>query len=703
MADSESPDRNDEAVFKGLRQLIRYSCVGLLNTAIDFTLTNTLVIFTGATGAASLFLISLTACLIATLVSYPLNRLWTFGLAGKTLPRSTGLKYFGVAFLAMMVNTSVFLFVYQFLTDQMSIERLFAINIAKLFGVATAAIVAFLGYRISVFRPAAIESFRNEFRFAQRSLGFSLRNQILSLIAVAAVARFSYLLLTTAVFGDAAVYGWIAQAISQGDWAHASSGWFNPFCYWESLFYLVGFSPVQSAIGASIVPGILLVVPVAWVARRFYGEKVAWLVGWLTALHPRLIGHSCNGLPETFYLLALATGVAIVSIAGWRQITYALLATAGVCLGVYFCVRNEGLILILVLLIGLWFIARRARQNQRAEIAVSWSKHFYKSTEAVLLGFSVLVVAYTTTSQELLHESGLFKKTSVFTQKYSEQLDPMSSAREVYGYEGRYAKGYREQADISEQLWTWAKRFPSNVLHTLKSIPGVFLTPMWFFAFMFPLFVRSVNGTFLPEWPWVLLLAFPFVVYPLLYVESRFLFSAILSVHLFGAAGLVALSAFIGRSGYATYFYPTTVGIIVFMCIAISVWRGNQVESGYAFHRDLASWIEQNVPPNDKIVGDGYGFVSTTGFLAHRPTINRIIHYDPFKVVEFVREQGAQWLVLYEPFIMKVNPELHPYMNIGLPGMKRVYQITDNYKRRVQVYHLEKNASLELQKPIFNK
>ena len=669
---------NDQDEWLGVRHLGRYGLVGLLNTSIDFALTNAMVIATGASNAAALFVISLTACFVATLNSYRLNKSWTFGLRGQQLPHTTLLKYFSVAFLAMMVNTSVFLFAYQFLTEQMQMGRLASINLAKVFAVGTAAIVAFLGFRISVFRPAVVEMFRRSFRFDVLTQTTSLTKQLTVIVVGAAVVRVFYLMLTTAVSGEATNYGWVAQSIAQGDWTAARSGWLNLFCYWEALFRIIGLGPIPGAIAASLIPGVLLVCPITWSARCLYGERVAWLAGWLTAFHPRLIAYSGNGFPDTFALLLLSAAVSVLVAASIKGMSYRQMLIAGLFLGAYFCVNNEGIVVTAILLLGFVLLGRRAN------VPVS----LLRCSGCLVVGFMLFAAAYSSLTFAKTGDSGLFHKLSIFETKYSVQLSPQSAARETYGIDRQDGSSSWGPLTPLEHLRNWGARFPGNLLHTLRTTPGVLLTPMWFFALLLPLFSGSKDGTLLPEWPWLVMLFFPFVIYPVIYVEARFLFPAILPVHLFGAAGLVVLAVFIGNQGYAAYFYPLAVGGVLAACAIMAMWRGHQLEQGYQYNRQLASWIQQHVPTGETIVGDGYGFVSTTGFLAQYPTANRLIHYDPQKVVDFVKAKHAEWLILYEPFIVRVNPELLPYLSRGMPEMTLQYQVTDNMNRRIQVYRL---------------
>jgi len=106
-------------------------------------------------------------------------------------------------------------------------------------------------------------------------------------------------------------YAWVADSF-QRRVSKVDASWTNLFCYWEALFRMLGLGPARGAVVASFVPGILLALPVAWMARALFGSSVAWLAGLLTVAHPRLVEYSCNGYAETFYLFAFALGAAFL-------------------------------------------------------------------------------------------------------------------------------------------------------------------------------------------------------------------------------------------------------------------------------------------------------------------------------------------------------------------------------------------------------
>jgi len=82
------------------------------------------------------------------------------------------------------------------------------------------------------------------------------------------VVRAGFLFLDDSGFRDAVNYAWVADSLSKGEFSKVDASWTNLFCYWEALFRMLGLGPARGAVAASFVPGILLALPVAWMAVR---------------------------------------------------------------------------------------------------------------------------------------------------------------------------------------------------------------------------------------------------------------------------------------------------------------------------------------------------------------------------------------------------------------------------------------------------
>ena len=682
----------------GIKLLFRYGLVGLVNSLIDFAFTNLFVILFGASSAGELFIASFTACCIATVNSYFLNRTWTFQGKDMRLPNYAMAKYFMVAVIAMLSNTSAFLFIYHYLSIHFQIPRMLGINLAKLCGVGVGAIIAFLGFRISIFRPQSLLHFRESFQFSVAKIGYTRVQQIVVLVVSASIVRGLYLCLTTSIYGDAANYGWIAGHIAKGEWSQVEGGWVSLFSYWEALFYLIGLDRISAAILASFIPGVLLLIPVTWTARTLYGESVAWLAGAVTVLHPRLVEYSASGYPEMFYLLLFTTAIACLTESLKRKTSQLTILTAAASMGLYFVASHEALFAILLLLIGIWVMIWRARRHPNTFLySNTWLQQPVRSTASFFIGCIFAIACWGLLSYATTGKSQIYSGSIVLMKRYSEQLDPRKSAKEVYGIEGIYTTGELPDRSWSEQAQLLIQRIPRNFIHMLRALPGILLTPLCFFALLYPVFCRSQPPKLHPEWPLLVMLLVPLIVFPPLQIEPRHFMSTLIPIHIFGCATLVALSYFVREEFGIRYLMPILAFGILALCTVIVIWRGYDLERRYAYHRDLAHWIQAHVDPQERIVGGGYGFVSTTGFLANRKTVNRVWTYDPGELVSNVINQDSQWLILYETFIRKANPELLGVLNYGLPQMKKVYETRDNLNQRVQIYRLQKTGTEPIQ------
>lgn len=673
-------DQASGSLRSGMIQILRFGGVGVANTAIDFAITNLLVALMHPQGAPLLMAISLVACGAATLNSYLLNRRWTFrsdGAAGG----GAGARFFAFAALSMIVNTSVFLFVMKYLPERYPVGDLVAVNVAKLAGVGAAFAVSFLGYRFGVFQTDTLRHFRATFVFG-RADEASFALEAVVLVATGAAVRGVYLFLTTAVYGDAVSYAWVADALARGDFAAADAFWSSLFCYWEALLRIAGFGLLPGAIAASFIPGILIAVPAAWMARSLYGSTTGWIAGALCVAHPRLIEYSCNGYPEMFYILAFTAATALLTAALQRRSILAAVGW-GIAFAAYTAVRNEALVAFaasLVIPLAAAWLSRRSGNDPK----LTWSRAA-ALVIAAAMSFALTLAAYASLSRTTLGTPGLFQKTSNLGKRYSEQLDIRQAAKETYG---RKTAESVAAPSAEEKARVLLRRFPRNLRYGLERLPGVLLSPVVLFALLLPFFVAHRGRTGGDELPLLLMLAFPVLFYPLIQLEPRLFFPILVPVHVFGAAGIVAFGAFaIAPERRARRLDVLLTVAIVVATTGLAAWRGVDVERSYRIHRTVAGWIEANTAPRDVITGCGYGYASTTGFLAGRRTVPRIWTSSADELAQFARSKDASWIVLYERFLRSANPELLPTLNSGIPGATLAFEARDGHDR-VQVYRM---------------
>ena len=123
------------------KQPVRFGLVGILNTAVDYFL---FLILVGLIGLPALSNVISYSC--GALVSYILNRNWTFQQAGSEQSHSKAIFKFALLTLAMVVlSTSV----------TVTCASFMSLPLAKFVSVCAVAIVSFLGMKFVVFRTSS--------------------------------------------------------------------------------------------------------------------------------------------------------------------------------------------------------------------------------------------------------------------------------------------------------------------------------------------------------------------------------------------------------------------------------------------------------------------------------------------------------------------------------------------------------------------
>ncbi len=656
-------------------QLTRFSLVGVANTGIDFLVTNLLFLAFRPTGMAGLTLISLVACLVAATNSYLANSRWTF--TDRASQDGQIGRFVVFAALGMLVNTAVFLFLVRYLPLVVTLDPVSNLNIAKFGGVVCALAVTFLGYRFGVFYSASIASFRKDSRL-QPATGPLPWRTLAGIVAVALAARLLFVSIAPVAYGDAVSYSWVAWFTARGEWQLADPFWHSLFDFWQVLLLMTGIGQYPALVLASLLPGLLLIVPVFLLARRLYGNTVALIAGLFIALHPRLVEYSVNGYAESFYLCAALWAIWGVTVVVQDGRHRTALTVIGIALAGYFLVRNEAILLIALLAAVTLLLALRRRFDIRLA-----------GKPAML--FSACVIAYMAASHTLWDQYGLFSKSSNLGKQSLETLDLGAAARETYGAETTVAAGH----SLQDTLATLAGRWPANLMYTAERLPGMLLSPVIILAILLPLLVSRRGKVPGDELPLLVFSLWPLVFYPLIQLEPRLLFPTLIGAGIFGAAGAVAAGRLIAvslqqvPSRLAENGVPALLLLLLLPLLPALAWNSDQ-SRGY--HREVGDWLAAHIPADTGIAGDGYGYVSSSSFWAGRKGEPRLWTEDAGALAGAARDRNQPVLVLYEEYLRNANPQLLPVLDDGVPGMELAARFEFQRAGRVQVWKLRDDS-----------
>ncbi|MFO1406402.1 MAG: GtrA family protein [Steroidobacteraceae bacterium] len=647
------PPTRDGVALRFAAQLGRFGLVGIANTLVDFACTNLLFLMWRPSTPLELTLVAVAAGAVATAQSYLLNSRWTF--RDSSAGRGAQLRFLAFALLGLATQAAVALFVGHRWVQAGHPLSLAMMNLAKVAAVVAAAGVTFVGYRIAVFTPDSVREFRDVHVLS----GTRARPRWTDLLALAAIAlavRLAFVAAAPVAYGDAINYSWVAWLVGHGRAGEADAFWHSAFDYWQALLVPLGLDQFRTLVAASLLPGVLLVVPGYLVALRLYGRPAAVIAGLGLALHPRLVEYSVNGYAETFFLTAALWSVWGLTVLVREPRCTRAAVVAGAGLGAWFLVRNEAVVaagwLALVTAVAAW------RSGARPSSSV---------VTGGLLAALAMVAAYAAADTQLFGSIRLFSKGSNLSREHVEMLDPREAAREAYSTIAPASNaGKVGPVAVAARL---AERWPRNVVYTLERLPGVLLSPLFLLAVLLPAFSRRRASVAGEEWPLLAFTVWPLLFYPLLQLEPRMLLPVAIGTCIFGAGALVALGDYLAQrlARPALRWAPAAAVTIALVPVIAVLAKHTEAERG--FHRDIGAWIAANVAPGELITGDGYGYVTASGFWAGRRTLPRAWTDDPARLSAWVRARAPGVVILYERYLRESNPELLGALDHGLPGL----------------------------------
>jgi 4-amino-4-deoxy-L-arabinose transferase-like glycosyltransferase len=245
---------------------------------------------------------------------------------------------------------------------------------------------------------------------------------ILLILLIAFLLRIVLILEPEVIHSDGAEYIRHAKEVSAGNWMGGASGPVYPALISLASFFMKDYE--VAGILVSVILGSLLVLPVFYLGKEIFNEKVGMLSALLSAVHPSLYGFSGSVLTESTYYFLLTTSVFF----GWEAFKkgkvqsvflFSLFSTLA------FLTKPEGVGLILIF--SVWILLINPSQGRRP-----WIKRMGIFILAIFC-FLLFSSPYLIALKKELGKWGISKKASVTIEAFSKEGRGATVQREVEG------------------------------------------------------------------------------------------------------------------------------------------------------------------------------------------------------------------------------------------------------------------------------
>jgi len=136
---------------KLMTQFIKFGIIGGVNTAIDFSILNLLMWWTGIYDGKQIILLNVIAFSVAVINSYFWNKYWTFKDRDSVDAKEFS-QFIVVTLIGLAINSSIVYGVTTFIDPMFGLDKKLWANLAKLMATGLSMIWNFTGYKFVVFK-----------------------------------------------------------------------------------------------------------------------------------------------------------------------------------------------------------------------------------------------------------------------------------------------------------------------------------------------------------------------------------------------------------------------------------------------------------------------------------------------------------------------------------------------------------------------
>lgn len=136
---------------KLIGQFVKFGIIGGMNTAIDFSILNLLMWWTGIYSGGQIILLNIISFAVAVINSYFWNKYWTFKDKDEAGVVEFS-QFIAVTLIGLAINSSVIYIITTFVDPMFGLNEKLWANLAKVVATGLSLIWNFTGYKFIVFK-----------------------------------------------------------------------------------------------------------------------------------------------------------------------------------------------------------------------------------------------------------------------------------------------------------------------------------------------------------------------------------------------------------------------------------------------------------------------------------------------------------------------------------------------------------------------
>ncbi len=516
----------------------------------------------------------------------------------------------------------------------------------------------------------------------------------LVLVGLALIVRVYLYVLTFVISRDGVTFLSLAQCLKQGEIAKALGHDYHPF--YSVLIaagsYLIGDAQLAGQI-ISIVAGSLLVIPMFYLGKNLFNEKVGFVTGLLVAFHPHLARISVDVLSDSLYIIFFATGIAI----GWNALERRGLLCfflTGACAAFAYLTRPEGIGILIVIMF--WILIGAARRRRfRAGKAVA-------SALLLVIGFLIFASPYLLYLRIDTGHWTITKKKSIvdlmgIQSHKGESPDKMNHQTKVEKPSTQGETGRSTSSDAGNFL---KPNIYSGIdLECFKKGLKFFIKltttfhPLLFLFLLFGIYKgKGVFGMDRGQW---FILSFLFLYLPILYllllnigyVSHRHLLPVTVIGLVWAAFGIQESRSWVVRkifeSNPANRISLNKISLFVMILIIVILlpMTLKPQRSDKVWIKKAGLWIAENCPANSRIMG----YDSRIAYYAGGTNVETLAKYTFQEIKRAVEGKEVDIVVLESHQVDRVLPDS---LSVGRKTLNLVHELTDLKGKNFLVYRV---------------